>query len=130
MLSPAQHVREFTAGAGQPTPDTPTPMSEAEVHFIAKMIVDETMELWATTTPSDEAVQAMVDIVQGAKPIEKETYPDGQLGVVHQCAAQADALVVTLEPNADVDVDRFKQVVADHLDRFAFKEAPLPFDWK
>ena len=44
--------------------------------------------------------------------------------------AQADALVVTLEPNADVDVDRFRQVVADHLDRFAFKEAPLPFDWK
>ena len=92
-LSPAEHVREFTAGAGQPAPDTPSPMSEAEVHFIAKMIVDETMELWATTTPSDEAVQAMVDIVQSAKPIEKESYPDGELGVVHQCAAQADALV-------------------------------------
>ena len=44
--------------------------------------------------------------------------------------AQADALVVTLEPNADVDVDRFKQVVADHLDRFAFREAPLTFDWR
>lgn len=45
-------------------------------------------------------------------------------------AAQPDALVVTLEPNADVDVEKFKQVVADHLDRFAFREAPLPFDWK
>lgn len=44
--------------------------------------------------------------------------------------AQPDMLVVTLEPNADADVDRFKQVVADHLDRFAFKEAPLPFDWR
>ena len=45
-------------------------------------------------------------------------------------AAQPEALVVTLEPNADVDVEKFKQVVADHLDRFAFREAPLPFDWQ
>lgn len=45
-------------------------------------------------------------------------------------AAQPDALVVVLEPNPDADVERFKQVVADHLDRFAFREAPLPFDWQ
>lgn len=45
-------------------------------------------------------------------------------------AASANALSVTIEPNPDVDVDMFKQVVADHLDRFAFREAPLPFDWK
>lgn len=44
--------------------------------------------------------------------------------------AEPEALVVVLEPNADADVKRFKQVVADHLDRFAFREAPLPFDWK
>ncbi|MCI4590207.1 DUF2218 domain-containing protein [Sphingobium sp. BYY-5] len=44
--------------------------------------------------------------------------------------ANPQALVVVLEPNADADVERFKQVVADHLDRFAFREAPLPFDWK
>ena len=31
--SPAEHVREFTAGAGQPTPDTPELMSHEEVHF-------------------------------------------------------------------------------------------------
>jgi hypothetical protein len=45
-------------------------------------------------------------------------------------AAQPDALMVTLEPNPDADAERFKQVVADHLDRFAFKEAPLTFDWR
>ncbi|CAM8642221.1 MULTISPECIES: DUF2218 domain-containing protein [Sphingobium] len=45
-------------------------------------------------------------------------------------AAQPEALVVMLEPNADADVEKFKQVVADHLDRFAFREAPLPFDWR
>lgn len=44
--------------------------------------------------------------------------------------AQADTLVVTIEPAPDADAERFKQVVADHLDRFAFREAPLTFDWK
>ena len=51
------------------------------------------------------------------------------MGTLHM-EAEAEALIVTLEPNPEADVDRFKQVVADHLDRFAFKEAPLPFDWK
>ncbi len=47
MVSQAEHVREFTAGAGQPTPDMPELMSHEEVHFITKMIIDETLELWA-----------------------------------------------------------------------------------
>lgn len=44
--------------------------------------------------------------------------------------AEAEALIVTIEPTPDADVERFKQVVADHLDRFAFREAPLTFEWK
>jgi hypothetical protein len=44
-------------------------------------------------------------------------------------AAGADVLTVTIEPNEDADAERFKQVVAEHLDRFAFREAPLRFDW-
>lgn len=44
--------------------------------------------------------------------------------------ADADTLTVTIEPNADADVAQFQKVVADHLDRFAFREAPLPFDWQ
>lgn len=44
--------------------------------------------------------------------------------------AEPEALVVTIEPKADADVEKFKQVVADHLDRFAFREAPLTFDWQ
>lgn len=50
------------------------------------------------------------------------------MGVIHM-SADAGALTVVLEPNADADVEKFKQVVADHLDRFAFREAPLPFNW-
>lgn len=39
-------------------------------------------------------------------------------------------LAVTIDPYPGADVERFKQVVADHLNRFAFREAPLVFDWQ
>jgi uncharacterized protein len=43
--------------------------------------------------------------------------------------AGPDALLVVVE-SADVEtVERMKGVVATHLDRFAFREAPLKFDW-
>ncbi len=42
--------------------------------------------------------------------------------------AGADALLVTIEGD-DSEVERMKGVVATHLDRFAFREAPLRFDW-
>ena len=91
--SQAKHVREFTAGAGQPTPDTPELMTAEEVHFITKMIIDETLELWATLFTSDEAVAALVDIIETAKKLPKEVFSDDEQGHIDQVAAQADALV-------------------------------------
>ncbi len=41
----------------------------------------------------------------------------------------ADALLVTIEGEEGEAVERMKGVVASHLDRFAFREAPLRFDW-
>jgi len=41
----------------------------------------------------------------------------------------ADALEVEIEGEASEEVERLKGVVASHLDRFAFREAPLRFDW-
>jgi uncharacterized protein len=43
--------------------------------------------------------------------------------------ADADALLVTVEAEEQETVERMKGVLASHLDRFAFREAPLPFDW-
>ncbi len=65
-----------------------------------------------------------------------ETDFDAQQGVIAfpmgpiRMAAGESALTVTIEPNPDADVGQFKKVVADHLDRFAFREAPLTFDWQ
>ena len=42
--------------------------------------------------------------------------------------ADAEALTVKVEAEDDETLQRMKGVVASHLDRFAFKEAPLPFE--
>jgi hypothetical protein len=42
--------------------------------------------------------------------------------------AGADTLLVTIEGD-ESEVERMKGVVATHLDRFAFRETPLRFDW-
>lgn len=44
--------------------------------------------------------------------------------------AGADALVVRIDASATGQLDALKDAVARHLDRFAFREAPLAFDWQ
>jgi hypothetical protein len=43
--------------------------------------------------------------------------------------ADGDKLTVTVEAEEGETLERMKGVVASHLDRFAFREAPLPFEW-
>ena len=43
--------------------------------------------------------------------------------------ARPDDLSVTIDAPEKETVERMKGVVASHLDRFAFREAPLKFDW-
>ncbi|QRM28007.1 DUF2218 domain-containing protein [Microvirga sp. VF16] len=44
--------------------------------------------------------------------------------------ADPEALTVSVEAQDDETLQRMKGVVTSHLDRFAFKEAPLPFEWR
>ena len=44
-------------------------------------------------------------------------------------AANQDSLEVELTPKEETNLPRMKDVVADHLNRFAFREAPLPIEW-
>jgi hypothetical protein len=37
--------------------------------------------------------------------------------------------MITVEAADEATVERTEGVVARHLDRFAFREAPLPFAW-
>lgn len=54
------------------------------------------------------------------------TFPNA----VATMTAQPDSLLVTIEAEDAETVERMKGVISSHLDRFAFREAPLPFDWK
>ena len=49
--------------------------------------------------------------------------------VVVALEAQSDDLVATIDGSREEAVERMKGVVASHLDRFAFHEAPQKFDW-
>ena len=96
---------------------------------------------------------AHVPTAQGAKYMRQllkhwshklETSLDGDRGTVRFAEARAtfeagvDTLTVILEarpgPGGEAETDavlaRMKSVLATHLDRFAFREAPLKFDWK
>ncbi|MGN6268847.1 MAG: DUF2218 domain-containing protein [Sphingomonas sp.] len=48
---------------------------------------------------------------------------------IARLAAGSDALTVTIEASSPEHVEALEGVVARHLDRFAFREAPLPFEW-
>ncbi|MET0528142.1 MAG: DUF2218 domain-containing protein [Microvirga sp.] len=56
-------------------------------------------------------------------------------GIVHfpnavaTMRADSIGLTVTVEAEEAETLERMKGVVASHLDRFAFREAPLPFQW-
>lgn len=43
--------------------------------------------------------------------------------------AHEDALECRLEASADEQLEALKGVVVRHLERFAFREGPLQFDW-
>ncbi|MDE0877697.1 MAG: DUF2218 domain-containing protein [Sphingomonas bacterium] len=44
--------------------------------------------------------------------------------------AASDTLDLELQVPADQASARMRKVVEEHLDRFAFREAPLTFDWR
>ena len=63
------------------------------------------------------------------------TFPKDARGMDYPAAAIATfdaaeaALVVRIDGSSEAQVSALKDVVARHLDRFAFREAPLAFDW-
>ena len=44
--------------------------------------------------------------------------------------ADSESLDIVLHVPEPEDSVRMREVVASHLDRFAFREAPLTFDWR
>jgi hypothetical protein len=61
---------------------------------------------------------------------------EGDRAVIHFPAAvvtlDADAtgIAVSIDAPEEATAERLTDVVAKHLDRFAFREAPLSYDWR
>ena len=51
-------------------------------------------------------------------------------GSVLEMRADSDTLDCVLSVPDGEEAERMRGVVASHLDRFAFREAPLTFDWQ
>ena len=62
--------------------------------------------------------------------LEGETGVVTFVGSVVTMTGGPDAIDVTVRGEDREQVDRLKDVVAQHIDRFAFREAPLTYDWK
>jgi len=66
--------------------------------------------------------------------LEVEFTPEkGTVRFPTSCATmtvEPDVLLVRVEAEDAATLERMQGVVADHLDRFAFREAPLAFDWR
>ena len=45
-------------------------------------------------------------------------------------SAEKEGLICRIEASAEAQRDALKGVISGHLDRFAFREAPLKFDWR
>lgn len=61
---------------------------------------------------------------------EEEGTIDFPNGSRLEMRADSDTLDVALTVPEAEDVARMREVVSSHLDRFAFREAPLTFDWQ
>ena len=68
-----------------------------------------------TMTVAFTAEEATIDFPSGARLVMR---------------ADTDTLDVALTVHDGEDVANMRGVVERHLDRFAFREAPLTFDWK
>ena len=78
-----------------------------------------------------------VDVEKGD--VEKgdvESGDDTVLATIHFPTAtvtlKADtcAIHATIDSDSDVNAEQLTEVVARHIDRFAFREAPLMYDWR
>ncbi|MBY9062023.1 DUF2218 domain-containing protein [Sphingomonas yunnanensis] len=61
---------------------------------------------------------------------EEEGEIDFPSGARLAMRADSETLDVLLTVPEGEDVARMREVVSSHLDRFAFREAPLTFDWR
>jgi hypothetical protein len=102
----------FSATAAVPTENGSRYLQQLCKHWSHNLAVEFTPEHGTVTFPKD---------ARGA---------DWPGDAVTTFDAKAAALDVRIDASSQEQLDALKGVVASHLDRFAFREAPLSFDWR
>mmetsp|Transcript_3490 Transcript_3490/g.2983 ORF Transcript_3490/g.2983 Transcript_3490/m.2983 type:complete len:231 (+) Transcript_3490:112-804(+) len=108
LKSNAEHVREFTFEAGQPTPDKPQLMDTDKAKFITKMILDEVLELLSTVLPPQAAKEAMKGMIDEAKSIPQMDQNDKTALIAEQGDAFVDIWYYSLNCMAKQGVNLSK----------------------
>jgi uncharacterized protein len=101
-----------TSTAAVPTPNASRYLQQLCKHWQHNLKVEFTPEQGTIVFPRD---------ARGA---------DWPGDAVVTMTAQAEALECRIEASAPGQLEALKGAVARHLDRFAFREAPLGFDWR
>lgn len=100
-----------SAVASVPTKSGSRYLQQLCKHWAHNMAVDFTAERGTVVFPKD---------ARGA---------DWPADALFTMTAGADALECRIDASSPGQLEGLKGAVQRHLDRFAFREAPLPFDW-
>lgn len=70
-----QQAREFTEASGTQWPAEPRVMTQDEIDFVTRMVVDELLELGSTVYDSELNKSKLIQTVRDAKSLPKESEP-------------------------------------------------------
>lgn len=98
-----------------PSPTTPATFTASVPTEKASRYMQQLCKHWAHKFPVD------FDTERGTV-----TFPTAQLAM----EVGPTALALTLTPSGAEEIAGLKEVVERHLDRFAFREGELVYDWK
>lgn len=104
--------RAFTSAAAVPTVHASKYLQQLCKHWSHNLTVEFTPDRGTVVFPRDLRGAAWAS--------------DGRLTMT----AQPESLLCQLEAGEPAQLEALQGAVARHLDRFAFREAPLPFDWR
>ncbi len=112
MSPPSQKAVPQAAVALVPTASASRYLQQLCKHWQHNLAVEFTPEYGTVTFPRD---------ARGA---------DHPGDAVATFDAGADTLTIRIDATSDEQMEALRGAMARHLDRFAFREAPLAFDWR
>lgn len=105
-MSSYEKVLQFTRESGFPIPDEPEKMSEDEVFFLAKMLLDEIMEMCASVSYSKDYKQRLIKLIEDSRDynVNFTTMSDDEI-IAEQVDSVVDQMYYAFNAMAKKNVD-------------------------